>query len=323
MSNRGTGVTMDPGSLPFSAKSKIWEKFVSGKSLVCFAAALVLAFLATLPAGAAERIHDYRSEIIVQNDGGLLVTETIEVTAEGRNIKRGIYRDFPTIYKTDDGRSTTTFAIQSVKRDGIREDYHTEERSNGIRLYIGNANVMVSHGRHVYEITYLTYRQLRHFDDFDELYWNVTGNGWMFPIDRASAAIRLPPGADILASDAFTGEQGDTGKNFTETVEPGFSIGFQTTQPLGAEEGITASIAWPLGFVDRPNAAEELEWFLTDNLPLLIGLIGALLALGYYSIVWLMVGRDPGKGTIIARFKSPEGMSPAAVRQVMEFGTDR
>ena len=25
------------------------------------------------------------------------------------------------------------------------------------------------------------------FDDYDELYWNVTGNGWAFPIDRAEA----------------------------------------------------------------------------------------------------------------------------------------
>jgi hypothetical protein len=25
------------------------------------------------------------------------------------------------------------------------------------------------------------------------MYWNVTGNGWTFPIDRASATVTLPP----------------------------------------------------------------------------------------------------------------------------------
>ena len=29
--------------------------------------------------------------------------------------------------------------------------------------------------------------------DHDELYWNVTGNAWKFPIDVATATVLLPP----------------------------------------------------------------------------------------------------------------------------------
>ena len=62
-----------------------------------FAAAL---FLLTHQVRAeTERINHYHSDIEVQKDGSLAVTETIQVTAAGRKIKRGIYRDFPTRYK--------------------------------------------------------------------------------------------------------------------------------------------------------------------------------------------------------------------------------
>ena len=38
--------------------------------------------------------------------------------------------------------------------------------------------------------------------------------------------------------------------------------------------------------------------------------------------VWLRVGRDPAKGTIIPLFEPPKGFSPAAVRFLMRMGFD-
>jgi len=37
----------------------------------------------------------FDSRVEVRPDASLVVTETIRVRAEGREIKRGIYRDFP------------------------------------------------------------------------------------------------------------------------------------------------------------------------------------------------------------------------------------
>src|SRR2546430_11462590 len=70
--------------------------------------------------------------------------------------------------------------------------FRSERLANGERIRIGSADVMLSPGRHVYEITYRTSRQLGFFSDHDELYWNVNGNGWTFPFDRLSAEVRLP-----------------------------------------------------------------------------------------------------------------------------------
>jgi hypothetical protein len=45
-----------------------------------------------------ERILEFRSDVVVETDGALTVTETIRVVVAGRQIKRGIIRDFPTRY---------------------------------------------------------------------------------------------------------------------------------------------------------------------------------------------------------------------------------
>ena len=45
-----------------------------------------------------ERILSYHSDILVKQDGWIEVTETIRVRAEGAQIRRGIYRDYPTRY---------------------------------------------------------------------------------------------------------------------------------------------------------------------------------------------------------------------------------
>ncbi len=164
---------------------------------------------------ADERILDYHAEVQVHTDGSLTVTETIRVRTEGRNIRRGIYRDFPTRYTDQLGNHyTAALDILSVQRDGETEPYHTETRSNGVRIYVGSANHILDHGEYEYRLQFSTNRQLGFFKDYDELYWNVTGNGWVFPIDHASARIVLPADvqADDLRTDYYTGTQGSSEK---------------------------------------------------------------------------------------------------------------
>ena len=56
----------------------------------------LLLFALALPAFAQERIPSHDSTVAVNADGSMDVTETIKVHAEGSDIRRGIYRDFPT-----------------------------------------------------------------------------------------------------------------------------------------------------------------------------------------------------------------------------------
>ena len=78
----------------------------------------LLLFALAMPAFAQERILSYDSAIAVNADGSMDVTETIKVHAEGTNIRRGIYRDFPTRYKDRYGnRVVVEFTPISVLRE--------------------------------------------------------------------------------------------------------------------------------------------------------------------------------------------------------------
>jgi hypothetical protein len=184
---------------------------------------VALVFLAALlgTAAAQERITSFHSDVTIGADGALTVTETIEVEARGQSIRRGILRDFPTDYRDRAGnRVKVPFEVEQVTRNGVNEVSSIETLSNGVRVRIGSADVLLPHGRHRYEIRYRTARQLGFFDGHDELYWNVTGNGWTFAIDRASASVRLPqpvPAAK-LAAEAYTGPQGAQGRDFQARV---------------------------------------------------------------------------------------------------------
>jgi hypothetical protein len=139
-------------------------------------ALVLLAF--ALPAAAQERVVDFHSDIRIARDGTLIVTEKIDVQVEGREIKRGILRDFPTDYRDRAGaHSTVPFEVVSVRRNERAEMWREERLRNGVRVRIGNAAVVLPSGRHVYEITYRTARQLGFFKQHDELYWNVNGCG--------------------------------------------------------------------------------------------------------------------------------------------------
>jgi uncharacterized membrane protein YgcG len=270
-----------------------------------------------------ERILDFKSHVQVLRDGSVTITEEIKVVAAGDKIKRGIFRDFPTQYQDRYGNTIRVgFNVVSVLRDGISDSYHIEERSNGKRVYIGRKDFFLQPGTYTYTITYKTDHQLGYFKDFDELYWNVTGNGWDFVIEGAEALVELPPGTEVLKTAAYTGYSGEKGHDFTTRLDEGGMIRFNTTRLLQPKEGFTVAVAWPKGVVAEPKIKEKVDFILKENLSIKAALIGLILLVGYYFIVWFRVGQDPEKGTVIPRFSPPKGFSPEAVRFVFQMGYD-
>jgi len=273
----------------------------------------------------AERILVFDAHIDVHADGSMDVTETITVQAEGRDIKRGIYRDLPTTYRGVLGRRVTVaYTDVGVLRNGRPEPHHQENISNGIRIYIGDKDRFIDKGVHTYTLSYRTNRQLGFFDDHDELYWNVTGNEWAFPIDAAGASVRLPtsvPGSE-MDLEAYTGRVGAKGRDYEAYLDANSDAHFRTTRGLAGGEGLTIVVSWPKGHVLEPSARQRLEWFVEDNGGALAGAVGLLALLVYYAVCWSRVGRDPRPGIVIPRYTPPEGHSPSSMRYVMRMGYD-
>ncbi|GAB4299279.1 MAG: DUF2207 domain-containing protein [Thiohalomonadaceae bacterium] len=286
---------------------------------------MILLLLLATGAHADERILDFHSAIIVYSDGSMLVTETLRVRAEGQQIRRGIYRDFPTDYRDQQGnRYRVAFDVIEVLRDGRREDYHTERHRNGVRVYIGHADRLLQRGDYTYTLSYRTNRQLGFFAGHDELYWNVTGNGWSFPIDHAEATVQLPPslGDSTLTLEAYTGPAGSQGRLYRAAQIEQALAWFETTQPLGPQEGLTIVVGWPKGHVHAPTQQEQLGYLLDDNRELLVAGGGLLLLSFYYLMVWHRVGRDPEPGVIIPQYEPPPQFPPAALRFIRRMGYD-
>jgi uncharacterized membrane protein YgcG len=288
---------------------------------------LSLAMLLVLvpSAMAQERILSYQSDIEVLADGSMQVTETIRVRAEQREIKRGIYRDFPTDYKDRFGnRYRVGFEVLEARRDGHRESWHTKSQGKGVRVYLGDKNVYLDKGDYSYAITYRTNRQLGFFDDHDELYWNVTGNHWSFPIESVSARVTLPAGlrSEQLEAEAYTGPLGAKGQDYSASVDYDGSVRFETTRAFAKGEGLTIVVSWPKGFVHEPTRREEINYLLRDNQSWVILLIGLSVLMAYYLLAWVMVGRDPQAGMVITRYEPPVGLSPGSSRFIERMGYD-
>ena len=284
---------------------------------------LVLALLLPQSAAAQERITNFSSDIGIAHDGALTVRETITVEAEGVRIQRGIFRDFPTLYRDPAGnRVRVRFDVVEVQRDGRPEPYALETIDNGRRVRIGDANIFLDPGPHTYAIVYETDRQIGFFPDYDELYWNVTGNGWDFTIDRAEAVIHLPPGARAVQYDFYTGPEGAQGKDAEARVE-GDTVRFATIASLNPRQGLTVAVGFTKGAVTPPGGAARVADFLRDNASTGAALLG-LIALGaFYFMAWHRFGRDPERGVIVPLFAPPKGFSAAAVRFVDRMGYDR
>jgi uncharacterized protein (TIGR04222 family) len=165
---------------------------------------------------------------------------------------------------------------------------------------------------------------LGYFDEHDELYWNVTGNRWAFPIDEASATVTLQFDAprDAIMVEAYTGPLGSKAQDYSRDMDEAGAIHFSANHALPAAQGLTIVIGWPKGFVVAPTRLQRFVWLLSDNRNLLIAIIGLALLLAYYIPVWRSHGKDPDEGVIVTRYEPPRGFSPASLRYIRQMYYD-
>lgn len=282
-------------------------------------AALALAFLAA-PAYAADTTYtSFYSDIMVNTDTSISVTETISVDFDVE--KHGIYRNIPYRYDTGNGGSVSVpIEDVSVLQDSSPATFTTSTQGNNVVLKIGDANATIT-GNHTYVISYTATAAVNFFDDHDELYWNVTGDDWEAPILKVTATVHLPAGvatADVQAA-CYTGEQGSRRKDCEETTA-------SSIVTFSASTFLTAVVGWPKGVVTKPadydsvrSSADTDGSFLpvsrTTILWIIIGnLVAGVGILFWFIRWWSKNGRDPkSKGTVIAQYDPPDELRPGEV----------
>ncbi|MBP9104481.1 MAG: DUF2207 domain-containing protein [Chitinophagaceae bacterium] len=285
----------------------------------------------------SDRITFFNSSVRIGADGKLLVTENITINnGDGtsnylyRNepsitdadvinneIKRGIFRTFPLYYVNKYKLfQNTTFKLKEVLRDGQPEQSRIEKKDKGLLVYTGNSNYYLPTGKYTYSITYESEKQLKFFKEYDELYWNVTGNSWSFRIDSAMCTVILPKGASLLSGKCYTGFQGSSSEDCsytTTTVGDSTVVIFKSTKPFLPDQGLTIAISWPKGFVAAPGKWQQMKYYFLNNKAVFFLPVAALFSSIFCFIFWWRYGRDPKRGVIYPQFEPPLGFSPAAL----------
>lgn len=243
-----------------------------------------------------ERVLSAHSAIKVENSGGVLVTERIEVRLEG-----GLMRALPRRYDIRWGlKRKRSLEVLGLTLNG-------EKVPHEIRGNVLKAERAVKWGVHTYEIHYRMGRSLGPREGRDVLRWKLTrdyrwrGPVWAgsLPVDELSATVSLPENIEGTLGPVPAGTRAKmTSEGAEVSVLDSSSPAFE--------------VRWPPGLLDA--AAYKEDSFLKAHPWMVFGIVILVGALIYYLIAWVAVGRDPKKGVIIPQFAPPVGYSPGAVR---------
>lgn len=264
------------------------------------------------PVFAMEEINSFDAEIKINEDASIDVSEKIEYDF-GDGQKHGMFRDIPIKYKARGGNYNLRISEISVADEkGDLYNFSTSNAGQNIRIKIGDADKYVS-GVKTYVISYKIGRAMNYFEGHDELYWNVTGNDWEVPIEKASAKISLFNGSeDGIERVCYQGKYGSSASCL-------ISGDLFESQSLYPGEGLTVVFGFPKGIVQKPTAFQNFLATLLDNWILLLPVAVFFLMLYF----WWKRGKDPkGRGTIIAQYDAPDEIKPIEVGTVIDNSSD-
>ncbi len=255
-----------------------------------------------------EKILNYHSDILVDDKGGLEVTETIKVNSLGINIRHGIFRTFLTERKLNGKNQKLKYNIISVTQDGQKVDYHSETGSGYYKIYIGSKDTDLPSGQYEFAIKYKVANQIGFFDKYDELYWNVNGLDWDFAVDHISAKVVLPSAAKILQNSCYTGAAKSTESNCSSQKIDDHTMEWSADN-LRNNENLTIAVGFNKGVFAPPPPPSFFEKY-----GIVAILLASLLGLaGYCYQLWRKYGIDPPKPTVYPQFNVPENLSPASL----------
>ncbi len=271
-------------------------------------------------------IKDFRSEIIVNKDSSLTITESIIADCGNLPEKHGIFRILPAQIKLTDGSviynpveliSITDFFGNPLKYKVIKST-----KDHTVTWKIGDPNITVQ-GENHYRIKYKVKNAIRFNNpDFDELYWNLNGNFWQIQTDNFEALIFFPQeiSKDNSKVDYYTGTIGSQNKNLANYEWSKNILRFYSTQKLLEGEGITVSVAVPKNIFTpykltfRDKYGDYLGW---PNIWMLLPVLVFIICF----VLWKKYGDDPNlKKTIIPEFEIPENLSPIQMGGLMTNG---
>lgn len=289
-------------------------------SLLLFLGYLFFGVFYSNGALANEKIDKFSVNIAINEDATINVREQILYDFDNEQ-RHGIYREIPYKYKARGGNYTLDISdIEVTVGDGADDvPYQISHEGEYLIVKIGDPDSYVT-GANTYTINYKVAGAINFFESHDELYWNVTGNGWVVPMQNILASIKVPAGAgrDNLRLACFAGEAGSTAScndQFYAEDNVSFGEALFTQDSLRPGEGLTIVVGVPKGIIMAPTWLDKAIKMARDNWITVLPFI----TLGVLYYIWRKYGRDPkGRGAIPAEYDPPEGLSPSQAGTILD-----
>lgn len=207
------------------------------------------------PQVSAEKINSFDVDILAHSDGAMTIKEKINYDFEQLE-RHGIFRYVPHYSKVGGLYRVIKISDVEIHRDGKKEKFETTKTKEQIYFKIGDPNKTIS-GNHEYEISYKVENGIgSNYETHDEIYWNVTGNEWLIPIEKASVEIKTDFNISNNKIACFT-RSGDLNAQFckTDLNNPNKIV---TTNTMNAGEGLTVVYGYPKGTFPASTLLKEL-----------------------------------------------------------------
>ena len=283
------------------------KRFLTSLSLI------FMVFLLNAGSLIAEAIKKYDVSIQINKNGTLTVNEVIDYEFDN-DLKHGIYRDIPLrSQKSGTDIYKSHVKMNSVKRNGEPEEYTSDTSYEGVSYRVGSEDRYVDSGINKYEFNYTIYNAVFEKDGIYQVYFNPIGQFWNVPIESADVSISFennePVGEnEIQQLEVYTGEYGETGKNYTIVQESGI-IRIKTNEVLEPRNGLSFRLNLKTDKIS-PTWLDKLEVLYYADPLVVAGPIIILMLAIYGFVTWFLFGRDPAGKAVIPEFNIPKDISP-------------
>lgn len=232
-----------------------------------------------------DQIEQFTSEITINQDTSLSIQETIEYRT---NLdKHGIYRYVPLTY--NQGGKKIRHAIKNIRvtdQEGEPINHVQSADGQNLTLKIGDPDVTFT-GPKTYVIEYNVDKAVRRFPDHDELYWDITGEGWQIPVLATTARVNSEF-ADVTKTTCYSGQFGSDDGLCQDQIDSPSQATFTYDQSINYGDNMTVVLT--LDHNNQlifPTATDNLiDWFLQNWILVLIPLPTLLL------FTWWWINRD-------------------------------
>ncbi len=266
----------------------------------------------------AKEEASFSSNIQINPNASLTIKE--KITYFTTTPHHGIYRYIPT-------KPEEKVKVISVKNENNQPyKYKVSNDGKNVTIRIGDPEITFT-GKKTYLIEYKVSYPIHKVGDHLELYWDITGEGWKFPLLNVKATIHSP--APIIKYTCYSGEVGGNDKLCQVKKIDDHTLEVTYPQPITWNKNLTVAAAFPFNQGIKPPST---TFFLIQKLIFLFLLIFPSILFFFY---WYFKGRDylPDKTnklkglfqhltTPITAYEPPADLTPGQVGLLIDEKVD-